>query len=75
MLSRNKLLEYCGVGVAIFYALFIAANLELEFIGFALLLLSSILLGIWSHLEKHKGMLILQFFYAATAILGMVRWF
>lgn len=73
--TQKKILEWLGVITAIFYSLFVAANINLEFFGFALLLISAILLGVWAWLCKHKGMLMLQFFYAAAGILGMVRWF
>ena len=63
------------MATAIFYSLFVAANLGLEFWGFALLLLSAIVLGVWAHLCKHRAMFLLQFFYAGAAILGMFRWF
>jgi len=44
-------------------------------IGFTLLLTSSALIGIWAYLGKHRGILFLQFFYAAAGIIGMIRWF
>lgn len=73
--TQKKLLEWLGVATAILYALFIAANLDLEFYGFVLLFLSTIFLGVWAWLCKHRGMFMLQFFYAGAAILGMIRWF
>lgn len=71
----NKLLEWSGVITAIFYSLFVATNIGLEFIGFLLLLISAILLGIWSYLKNYKGILFLQLFYATAGIIGMFRWF
>jgi hypothetical protein len=53
----------------------VAANIGAEFIGFTLLLTSSALIGIWAYLGKHRGILFLQFFYAAAGIIGMIRWF
>ncbi len=73
--THHKTLEWLGVGVAIVYSLLIAANIGAEFIGFSLLLLSAALLGVWAQLCRHRGMLLLQIFYAAAAIIGMVRWF
>ncbi len=73
--TQKRVLEWLGVITAIFYSLFVAANINLEFFGFALLLISAMLLGVWAWLCKHRGMLLLQFFYAAAGILGMVRWF
>ena len=46
-----------------------------EFIGFTLLLISAILIGLWSYFGKHKGILLLQIFYASAGIVGMIRWF
>ncbi|MGI9310529.1 MAG: hypothetical protein ACR2P7_03220 [bacterium] len=74
-MRQHKVLEWLGVTIAVLYALMIALNIGAEFYGFALLLLSAVLLGLWSHRCRHRGMFLLQFFYAATAIIGMVRWF
>ena len=70
-----KLLEWGGVITAILYSLLIALHINLEFLGFTLLLISAFLIGFWAHLGKHKGILILQLFYAFAAIIGMIRWF
>ena len=70
-----KFLEWGGVFTAILYSLLIALNLNLEFLGFLLLFLSALLIGVWSYLGKHKGILILQIFYAIASIIGMIRWF
>ena len=74
-MSFNKLLEWAGVITAILYSLFVAFNIGLEFLGFSLLLLSAILIGIWSYRLKHNGILFLQAFYAIAGIIGMYRWF
>ncbi len=72
---NNKIFEWAGVIVAILYSLFVALNIGIEFVGFSLLLMSAILIGIWSYREKHKGILFLQFFYATAGLIGMIRWF
>ncbi len=74
-MTKEKILEWAGVISAIFYSLLVASNTGYEFIGFCLLMFSSISIGIWAYLCKHKGMLLLQFFYATAAIIGMWRWF
>ena len=74
-MNFNKLLEWVGVITAILYSLFVAFNIGLEFLGFSLLLISAILIGIWSYRLKHKGILFLQAFYALAGIIGMYRWF
>ena len=71
----NKFFEWTGVTAAILYSLFVALNIGIEFIGFSLLLISAILIGIWAYRGKHKGILLLQFFYATAGIIGMIRWF
>ena len=73
--SKNKFLEWSGVVTAILYSLLVAINIGAEFIGFMLLLISAILIGLWSYFGKHKGILLLQIFYASAGIVGMVRWF
>ena len=73
--TRNKMLEWLGVITAICYSLLLALNIGAEFLGFALLLLSALLLGVWAHRERHNGMRLLQVFYATVAVIGMLRWF
>tara|TARA_B100002052_G_scaffold7676_1_gene6556 strand:+ start:199 stop:429 length:231 start_codon:yes stop_codon:yes gene_type:complete len=74
-LNKNTLLEWLGVTTAIIYSLLVALNIGAEFFGFTLLLISAILIGLWAYLGKHKGILLLQIFYASAGIIGMIRWF
>ena len=74
-MTKAKIFEWLGVVTAIAYSLLVASNTGLEFVGFTLLLLSSLLIGIWAFLGKHKGILFLQFFYATAGIIGMIRWY
>ena len=71
----NKFLEWSGVITAILYSLLVALNISLEFLGFSLLFISAILIGLWSLKLKHNGILLLQFFYASAGVIGMIRWF
>ena len=73
-LDRKKLLEWFGVITAILYSMLVASNIGLEFIGFLLLLVSAISIGLWAYLCQHKGILFLQFFYASAGIIGVWRW-
>ena len=66
--------EWVGVITAIFYSVFEALNLGLEVIGFFLLLVSAISIGVWAYLNRHRGILLLQFFYSCAAIIGLFRW-
>jgi|TARA_B100000579_G_C22151936_1_gene541247 hypothetical protein len=70
-----KILEWAGVITAILYSLFVALNIGLEFLGFSLLLISALLIGIWAYKLGYKGILLLQVFYASAGIIGMYRWF
>ena len=72
---KNKILEWSGVITAIIYSLLVAFNIGAEFFAFFLLLISAILIGLWSFKGKHKGILFLQLFYATAGIIGMIRWF
>ena len=72
--NTSKFLEWGGVITAILYSLLIALNIDLEFLGFSLLLLSAFLIGFWAFRESHKGILFLQLFYSIAAIIGMIRW-
>ena len=75
MMNIQKLLEWFGVITAIVYSLLVAFNIGAEFIGFTLLLISAIAIGVWAYLGKHQGILFLQFFYAIAGLIGMFRWF
>ena len=72
---KNNILEWCGVVTAILYSLLVAVNIGAEFFAFLLLLISAILIGLWSYRGNHKGILFLQVFYASAGIIGMIRWY
>ena len=74
-MSKGKTFEWLGVVTAIAYSLLVASNTGFEFLGFSLLLLSSVLIGIWAYLGNHRGILFLQFFYATAGVIGMIRWY
>ncbi|QGG79771.1 hypothetical protein GH975_03970 [Litorivicinus lipolyticus] len=74
-LNKEKAMEWFGVVTAIVYSLLVASNTGYEFVGFCLLLISSFAIGVWAYWCQHRGMLLLQFFYATAGIIGMVRWF
>ena len=74
-MGKLQWLEWFGVVTAIAYSLLVAANVGLEFFGFVLLLISSGAIGLWAHLGGHRGILLLQFFYAVAGVIGIVRWF
>jgi len=73
--DNKKLLEWLGVITAILYSMLVASNIGAEFIGFLLLLISAISIGLWAYLCQHRGILFLQFFYASAGVIGMLRWF
>jgi hypothetical protein len=66
--------EVTGSALAIVYAMLIASNTGNEMLGFALLLVSSGLFAAWGLIDRRWAFLLLQFFYAASAIIGMVQW-
>ena len=66
--------EITGSALAIVYALLIASNTGNEILGFSLLLISSGLFAAWALIDKRWAFLSLQFFYAASALIGLVRW-
>jgi hypothetical protein len=73
-MTKSTIFEWLGVATAIVYSLLVASNTGLEFVGFTLLLISSASIGVWAWLGKHRGILLLQFFYATAGIIGMIRW-
>ena len=70
----KKALEWSGVITAIVYSLLVASNTGYEVLGFTLLLISALAIGLWALLCKHYGILLLQFFYASAGIIGVWRW-
>jgi hypothetical protein len=74
-MTKVKFFEWFGVITAIVYSMLVALNIGAEFVGFTLLLISAISIGIWAYLGKHQGILFLQLFYATAGIIGMFRWF
>ena len=76
MTSRRltSVFEISGSALAIAYALLIASNTGNEILGFVMLLVSSGLFAAWAVIDKRWAFLLLQFFYAASAIIGLIRW-
>ena len=74
-MSKIKFLEWSGVITAIVYSLLVALNVGAEFIGFTLLLISAVLIGMWAFIGNHRGILFLQLFYGTAGLIGMFRWF
>jgi len=76
-LDKTKLVtifEVSGSVLAMVYALLIASNTGNEILGFSLLLISALLFAAWGYLDKRWAFFALQFFYAVSAIIGLVRW-
>jgi hypothetical protein len=76
MLKRSWIpfCERAGSALAIIYALLIASNTGNELVGFTTLLVSAALFAAWAVIDKRWAFLALQFFYALSAIIGLVRW-
>ena len=70
----KRALEWFGVITAIVYSLLVASNTGYEVLGFTLLFISAVAIGSWALLCQHYGILLLQFFYAAAGIIGVLRW-
>ncbi len=66
--------EVIGSALAMVYAMSIAMNVGAEVIGFSLLLISSGLFAGWAVLDRRWTFLLLQVFYAMSAVIGLVRW-
>ena len=74
-MNLQKSLEWFGVFTAIVYAILVASNTGNEVLGFSLLFISAISIGLWAFVCKHYGILLLQFFYASAGLVGVWRWF
>ena len=69
-----RIFETTGSVLAMAYALLIASNTGYEILGFTLLLVSALLFAAWAIIDKRWAFLVLQFFYATSAIIGLIRW-
>lgn len=77
LMNKSKIISVCefsGSILAMAYALLIASNTGNEILGFSLLLISALLFAGWGFLDKRWAFFALQFFYAASAIIGLIRW-
>lgn len=66
--------EVSGSVLAMVYALLIASNTGNEVLGFTLLFISASLFAAWAVLDRRWAFLALQFFYAFSAVIGLIRW-
>ena len=76
-LNREKLItffEVSGSLLAMVYSLLIASNTGNEVLGFTLLLLSALLFGAWAYIDRRWAFLLLQIFYATSAVIGLNCW-
>jgi|TARA_B110000971_G_C19996246_1_gene494447 hypothetical protein len=70
----TSIFEILGSVLAMIYALLIASNTGNENLGFALLFISASLFAAWAIIDHRWTFLLLQAFYAASAIVGLIRW-
>ncbi|MGR3484832.1 MAG: hypothetical protein ACU0BF_05765 [Paracoccaceae bacterium] len=76
-MDRGRLVtafEWTGSGLAIAYAMLIASNTGREVLGFSLLLASALLFLGWAVVDRRWAFGVLQLFYAASAVIGLLRW-
>ncbi len=76
-MNKRKLtsvFEVTGSVSAMVYAVLIASNTGNEILGFSLLLISASLFAAWAVIDRRWTFLLLQLFYAGSAILGLIRW-
>lgn len=69
-----SIFETTGSLSAMVYAVLIASNTGNEILGFSLLLVSALLFAAWGLMDRRWAFLLLQAFYAGSAILGLIRW-
>ncbi|MFK7743710.1 MAG: hypothetical protein AB8B47_01545 [Roseobacter sp.] len=70
----TSIFEITGSVSAMVYAVLIASNTGNEILGFTLLLISASLFAAWAVIDRRWTFLLLQLFYAGSAILGLIRW-
>ena len=72
--TLTSIFEIIGSVLAMIYALLIASNTGNEILGFTLLFISASLFAAWAVIDHRWTFLLLQVFYAASAIIGLIRW-
>mgnify|MGYP007103416627 FL=1 len=70
----TSVFEVSGSVLAMVYALLIASNTGNEILGFSLLFISASLFAAWAIIDHRWTFLLLQGFYAGSAIIGLIRW-
>lgn len=70
----TTIFEISGSVLAMAYALLIASNTGNELLGFTLLLVSACLFAAWAVIDRRWTFLLLQVFYASSAVIGLIRW-
>ena len=70
----TTIFEISGSVLAMAYALLIASNTGNELLGFTLLLVSACLFAAWAVIDRRWTFLLLQAFYASSAVIGLIRW-
>lgn len=76
-MHAQKLVSICeivGSIIAVVYTVLIASNTGSEMLAFSLLLVGTIPFGVWAITDRKWAFLALQLFYAASAVVGLVRW-
>ena len=71
----NKTFEMIGAICGVAGAVLVSLNIPQSKYGFALFLISSILLGIVSWQRKMQYLLTMQMVFLGINIVGVVRWF
>tara|TARA_B100001175_G_C19244814_1_gene511772 strand:- start:128 stop:367 length:240 start_codon:yes stop_codon:yes gene_type:complete len=74
MISKIIILEQEVVSTADVYSLLVSFSIGAEFFGFALLLISAVLIEFWQYLIKNKGILLLIIFFTTAGNIGTIRW-
>ena len=71
----TKFLEWAGCGFGLLGALLLALNNAYSGFGFVAFLVSNIFWILFAKRIKASGLLVMQFGFTATSILGIARWF
>lgn len=72
--TLTSIFEIGGSSLGMFYAFLIASNTGNELISFVALLASAALFAGWAIIDRRWTFLLLQMFYATSAIIGLIRW-
>lgn len=75
MIKNHKIFEWFGAGCGMLGALLISLNNDISKYAFILYTLNNLAFISFSIITRHRGVLVMNLFFLATAIYALINWF